>query len=172
MTDASLLTDDLRALIGRSTALGTVEVTLRAVRRSIEVYLGAAEAERRTLALAPGDAVPGYVIEALGSDFNVESDGTGLPVVLPNSLLISNEWQFERPFRLGERLVVASRLADISERFGGKFGYSLDFRTEVVFSTPDGEVVAHNGRSMMQYSAAAAAGAAARATGHDGEADL
>ena len=85
--DESLLTPEVRALIGRTTPMGTVEITLRAVRRSLEVYVGAAEAEQRTTNLAPGDAVPGYVIEALGSDFNVESDGNGLPSVLPNSLL-------------------------------------------------------------------------------------
>ncbi|HXU25547.1 MAG TPA: hypothetical protein VN697_16105 [Tepidiformaceae bacterium] len=161
MPDESLLTAEIRALIGRTTPMGTVEITLRAVRRSLEVYLGAAEAERRTRDLVPGDPVAGYVIEALGSDFNVESDGNGLPSVLPNSLLISNEWQFERALRLGEHLTVASRLADISERFGGKFGYSLDFRTEVQFAAPDGEVVARNARSMMQYNAAGNEGAGA-----------
>lgn len=160
MTDESLLTESIRALVDRPRPLGTVEVTVRAVRRAMEVYLGAAEAARRAADLAPGGPVPGYVIEALGADFNVESDGDGLPAVLPNSILISNEWQFERPFRLGERLAIVSRLASVSERFGGKFGYSLDFRTEVQFVAEDGTIVARSGRSMMQYRAEGATGEA------------
>jgi len=152
--DASLLTDDIRALIGGATPLDPVTVTLRAVRRSLEVYLGADEAERRAARLQPGDAVPGYVIEALSS----ESDTPEFPALLPNSILISNEWQFERPFRLGEQLNVAFRLLDIAERFGGKFGYSLDFRTETEFSDSTGATVARSGRSMMQYDAAVAGG--------------
>lgn len=155
MPDASLLTDDIRALIGRAAGLGQVTVTLRAVRRSIEVYLGADEAGRRAASLQTGDAVPGYVIEALSSEW----DTPEFPALLPNSILISNEWQFDRPFRLGEQLDVAFRLLDITERFGGKFGYSLDFRTETEFSDSTGATVARSGRSMMQYDAAAAGGA-------------
>ena len=44
---------------------------------------------------------------------------------------------------------------DISERFGGRFGYSIDFRSEVALSEPvSGAVVARSVRTMTQYSAA------------------
>jgi hypothetical protein len=144
MPEASLLTDEIRALIGQRTELLPVQVTIRAVRRALDVYLGQLEAS-----FQEGDDVPGYVLAALDS----ESEPPALPVLLPNSLLISNEWEFERPLRLGEQLNVAYRIVDISERFGGRFGYSLDFRSEEEFSDASGAVVARSGRSMMQYDA-------------------
>ena len=47
------------------------------------------------------------------------------------------------------------RIVDISERFGGRFGYSIDFRSEVALSEPGlGTVVARSVRTMTQYNAA------------------
>ncbi len=142
MPDASLLTDDVRALIGVPTAMDPVQITLRAVRRALDTYTGSRGGD-----FADGAPVPGYVIAALDS----ESEPPPIPLLLPKSLLISNEWQFERPLRLGEQLDVSYRIVDISERFGGKFGYSLDFRTEREFRDATGTVVARTAHTMMQY---------------------
>ena len=150
MPDESLLTDEVRALVGRATPMLPVQVTLRAVQRALDVYLGNHESAPTT----PGANVPGYVLAALDS----ESEPEPLPSVLPNSLLISNEWSFERPLRLGEELAVNYRITSISERFGGRFGYSIDFRSEEEFVDETGAVVARSGRSMMQYDAAEARG--------------
>lgn len=145
MPDESLLTDEVRALAGKETPIGAVEVTPRALRRAVEVYTGAPPAT----VPAPGEPVAGYVIAALDADYEVET----LPNLMPNSILISNEWQFERPLRMGETLQASYRLVDITERFGGRFGYSIDFRAEVVYRDGAGEVVARSGRTMTQYSA-------------------
>jgi hypothetical protein len=111
----------------------------------MDIYLGEGQA-------APGDGepVPGFVLAALEG----ESDRMDLPDVLPDSLLISNEWQFDRPLRLGEELTVSGRLADITERFGGRFGYGLYFRSETEFRDESGEVVARSARTLMQYDTA------------------
>ena len=148
MPDKSLLTDDVRALVGRATAMLPVQVTLRAVQRAMDVYLG----HQDGAPTEPGASVPGYVLAALDS----ESEPEPLPPVLPNSLLISNEWSFERPLRLGEELAVSYRITNISERFGGRFGYSIDFRSEEEFVDSSGAVVARSGRAMMQYDASEA----------------
>lgn len=148
MPDESLLTDEVRALVGRATPMIPVQVTLRTVQRAMDVYLGHHEGAPDT----PGSSVPGYVLAALDS----ESEPEPLPAVLPNSLLISNEWSFERPLRLGEELAVNYRITNISERFGGRFGYGIDFRSEEEFVDATGAVVARSGRSMMQYDAASA----------------
>ena len=147
MPDASLLTDDVRALVGRATSRGTVMVTPGAVRKAVEVFTGATDA-----GYGDGEEVPGYVIEAL----HTESDPTDLPRLMPQSILIANEWRFTRPLRIGEELSVESRVVDISERFGGKFGYSLDFRSETQFRDATGALVAVSARSMMQYDASQA----------------
>ena len=145
MPDESLLTDDVRALAGKETPIGTVEVTPKALRRAVEVYTGSPP----TTVPAAGEPVTGYVIAALDADYELEA----LPNLMPNSILISNEWQFERPLRMGETLQASYRLVDITERFGGRFGYSIDFRAEVVYRDAAGDVVARSGRTMTQYSA-------------------
>ncbi len=143
MPDQSLLTDDVRALIGSETPSGTVEVTLRGWRHAVEVYTGRIPDQTP----APGDPVSGYAIAALETDY----EATELPNLLPNSILIANQWEFERPLRMGESLDASYRLVDINERFGGRFGYSIDFRAEVVYRDAAGAVVARSGRTMTQY---------------------
>lgn len=147
MPEVSLLTDDVRALIGRATSRGVVRVTPGAVRKAVEVFTGVTDAS-----YAVGEEVPGYVVEALHTD----SDSSDMPRLLPQSILIANEWRFTRPLRMGEELTVESRIVDISERFGGKFGYSLDFRSETQFRDGNGALVAVSARNMMQYDASEA----------------
>jgi acyl-CoA thioesterase FadM len=77
-----------------------------------------------------------------------------VPDLMPNSVLISNEWEFRRPLRVGDALTARSRLADISERFGGQFGYGLYIRTEVELRDMTGELVARTATTLMQYDAA------------------
>ncbi|MGE0599399.1 MAG: hypothetical protein AB7J35_06850 [Dehalococcoidia bacterium] len=148
MPDQSLLTDEVRALIGSETVSGSVEVTLRGWRHAVEVYTGRVPDETP----APGDPVSGYAIAGLETDY----EATELPPLLPNSILIANQWEFERPLRMGEKLQASYRLVDINERFGGRFGYSIDFRAEVVYRDADGNIVARSGRTMTQYDPAEA----------------
>lgn len=150
MPDESLLTAEVRALVGRETPLGRVQVTPKAYRRAMEVYTG--QVPRSTP--GPGEVVPGYVIAALDS----EAPAPAIPSLLPNSILISNEWQFERPLRMGEDLDSVHAIVAVNERFGGRFGYSIDFRTEVVFRDAAGSAVARSANTMTQYSAAGADG--------------
>ncbi len=146
MPDESLLSDEVRALVGREQVLGQVQVTPRSVRRAIEVYTGRVP---KTLP-AEGEDVPGYAIAAFEGDYESEP----LPSLMPNSLLIANEWSFERPLRMGETLEAVHVIAGISERFGGRFGYSIDTRTETQYKDAGGNVVARSAFTMTQYSAA------------------
>jgi hypothetical protein len=155
MVEESLLTPELRSWIGRETEAVSVRVTRRAVERALDVYYGA-----RPGRLAPGDPVPGVVLAAL----EPEADHLFVPQPLPDTLLISNEWEYERPLRLEEELTARTRMADISERFGGRFGYSLYVRTDVEFRDAAGALVARAARTMMHYDASSARGG-----GDDGE---
>jgi hypothetical protein len=148
MPDESLLTEEVRALVGRETPLGRVQVTPRAYRRAHEVYAGGTPDE----VPAEGEVVPGYVVTGLES----ESEAPAFPQLLPNSLLIANEWTFERPLRMGEWLEMVHRVTDVRERFGGRFGYSIDVLSETAFFDAAGQLVARSGRTMTQYSAAEA----------------
>lgn len=143
--EQSLLTDEVRALIGKGTEPVRLTITRRQVARARELYTGVAgrwDGE-------DGELVPGYVMVAL----EPEGDGLHVPDLLPDSLLISNEWIFERPLRLGEELTIAQRLADFNERFGGQFGYSIHVRTEAELRDTTGAIVARSVRTLMQYDA-------------------
>ena len=146
MPEESVLTPEIQALVGTEAAPLHVRITPRIVQRAMETY------ELRPRALADGDPVPGMVVVALQS----EAEMVAPPNLLPNSLLIGNEVDFERPLRMGEDLVVVSRLADIRERLGGRFGYSVYIRTENEFREPGGAVVARQAQTMMYYDASAA----------------
>jgi hypothetical protein len=149
MTEESLLTDELRALIGSATPPGRARITRKGVARATEVYYGSP-----LTGLEEGDIAPGVAIAGIES----EAEGFQTPNVMPNSVLVSNEWEFLRPLRVGEELSAQTRLADISERFGGRFGYSLYFRTDVEFRDSAGELVARSSNTLMQYDARNARG--------------
>lgn len=146
MPDASLLTEALRGLVGRETALGSAIVTPRAFKRAVEVFTGSPPA-----VIPPeGAPVPGYVLAALETD----SEPPGLPPIMPNTLVTADEWSFDRDLRMGELLQASFLIVDMKERFGGRFGYSIDVRSESVFRAPGGAAVARNTRTMTYYSAA------------------
>jgi len=143
--ERSLLTDEVRAAIGRATDPIRVRLTPRVVARTMDVYLGHHEDVPAEGAEAPGFAIAGL---------ETESGSLELMDLMPNTLLISNEWTFERPLIVGEEFEARTVLADISERFGGQFGYSLTVRTEVTFTDTTGAIAARGARTMMQYDAA------------------
>jgi hypothetical protein len=148
MPDASLITEEVRALVGTERGRSLVQVTARMVQRTEDVYLGSHGPPR-----ADGDEAPALVLMALDSFVDQEE----FPTLLPDSLLVSNEVSVDRPLRVGEELEAVNRLADVYERFGGRFGYSIYFRGEVEFREPGGgPVVGRSARLMMQYSAASA----------------
>jgi hypothetical protein len=146
----SLLTDELRGFIGRSGPVVTVYVSAGAVQRAADVFRGT----REGLRLEPGAPVPGFVLAALESDV----PRIDLPDPLPKSLLVSNEWHFERPLRLGEALRAQARVADITERLGGRFGQALYVRTEVEFRDDADALVARSSMTLMHYDPSGAAG--------------
>ena len=149
MPDESLLTDKVRASIGRASEPATARITRRMAQKAMDLYLG-----HHDRPLVEGGPVPGVILVAL----QAEGEQVESPDLMPNSVLISNEMQFERPLLLGEELTIQSRIADITERFGGRFGYSLYLRTEVDFRDPAGELAARTVQTLMYYDAAGGRG--------------
>ncbi len=142
MQDQSLITDAVRALVGRRAVLEPQTVTRRAVQKAMDLYLG-----HQRGAPEVGEPAPGFVLAALELGNDVEE----FPQLLPNSMLISNEWQWERRLIVGETLRSESIVADISERFGGRFGYNITVRREIVLTGADGAVAARSVNTLMYY---------------------
>lgn len=151
MVEESLLTPEVRALIGKEDSPVRVRVTRRGTERAAEVYFG----RPVKIDAQPGEDVPGYAIAALESD-PVPDSAANFPSLMPNSVLVSNEWLFERPLRMDEELFAVRRLADVTERFGGQFGYALNVRTETVYRDDAGKTVASSAATLMQYDAKSA----------------
>lgn len=145
MPEESLVTPEIQALVGKHGEAGTARVTRRALDRAWDVYFG----EFFPGELQPGDPVPGVVVAGIEN----EAERLEVPSLLPNSLLVSNEWEFDRQLRFEEELTARSRIAGITERMGGRFGYSIYIRTEVEFTGADGRPAARVVTTMMQYDA-------------------
>jgi hypothetical protein len=145
--EQSLITEEVRGLVGRMGPPAEVIISRRQLAHALETFFGSTAGVER---LSEGDEVPGVVLIALQGD----ADGVAFPSLLPNSLLISNEMTLERPLRLGERLIARSRLADVTERLGGRFGYGLYVRSETVFADGAGPV-ASVAQTLMYYDPAA-----------------
>ena len=138
MADQSLITDEVRSHIGRTTDLRPVVVTVEAVARAVGVYGGEVPQE---------GIAPGFVLINLAP----EGQSLRLPDLMPASLLISNEFALERPLQVGEALQARSRIADISERLGGQFGHALYVRTDIEFFDHEGALVGRSASTMMHY---------------------
>jgi hypothetical protein len=138
MADQSLITDEVRSHIGRTTELRPVVVTIEAIARAAGVYSGDVPQE---------GIAPGFVLMNLSP----EGQSLQLPKLMPASLLVSNEFSLERPLQVGEELQARSRIADISERLGGQFGHALYVRTDVEFFDGGGALVGRAANTMMHY---------------------
>ncbi len=138
MPEQSLINDEIRSHLGRTSEFRPVEVTREAVARAVSLYGGE----------VPQDGiVPGVVLMNLAP----EGQPLRIPDLMPAALLISNEFALERPIQLGEKLRTRARIADISERLGGQFGHALYVRTDVEFFDDDGTLVGRSSSTMMHY---------------------
>lgn len=153
MSDESLLTDEVRAFVGRATEPVTVRITRGHVRRAMLAVTG--DASRIP---ADGEIVPGYVLAALDGD----ADLLETPRVLPSGVLVGTDWAVERPLRMGDEFTAVRRIADVSERLGGRYGHTISFRVDVEYRDADGALVARASLQTNQFDPANA-----RPTGDD-----
>lgn len=110
----SLLNDAHRARIGVPSPPVHVVVEPEEVRR-LCAALG--ETDPR---YAPGTGIaPPYIIGSLGGGGSWDFEG------LPQRLMTQQEWKVHRELRVGEHLTAVSRLVDVRERLGGRYGHSV-----------------------------------------------
>jgi len=142
MADASLLTDEVRSFIGRTTDPVTVQVTRAHVRRALLAVTGSAEGLP-----AEGEPAPAFGLAALEGD----TEPLATPSILPSGVLSATEWALERPLLVGEELTAVRRIADVSERLGGRYGHSLYFRVEVEYRDAAGAMIARSSLQTTQF---------------------
>lgn len=143
--EASLLTPDVLAIVGTGPDPVPVVVTPGAVRRSLEVLLG----DGHGLRFEPGDDVPACALIAIQPEGNERP----MPDLMRDKLELGNEFDMVRPLRLGETVLVRSRIGPITERFGGRFGYSLTIRMDTEILDQAGALIARVSTLAMQYDA-------------------
>jgi hypothetical protein len=142
MGDKALVTDEIQAMVGRTSTPVRVVVTPNVVRRTMDTVYGG-----RSTAPPEGVEVPGIVLMGL----EIEAEPLRVPDLLPASLLVGNEWSFERAPRVGEALTVFTRLDSIAERFGSRLGHSVHVRSSVEFADEAGSVIARASRTLAYY---------------------
>ncbi len=140
--DESFITPELQSRVGVPSEPILVEVTPAVVGRLWHV-LGRAPNE------AP-DRVPPAVLVMPDAGREVSA----LPALPANSLVTGEDWEMRRNLRIGETLTATNRLADLSERFGGRLGHTLAVRHEWTFEDAGGAPVAVTRRAMAYYRAA------------------
>lgn len=139
--EKSLLTDEVRALIGKQTDAVTVTVKEEDARRMRDV-LGDTDPR-----WAEGTGVaPPYAIAAFGG-----RPSRNMPFIMPSGLLTQQEWKFSRPFRVGEQLQSTTQVSDIRERLGGRYGHSVLVTTSTDYHDADGNHVASALSTLTQF---------------------
>lgn len=148
MTDErSLITDEMRALIGVSSGSSTFTIERLAARRLAEALDEDADA------VAQAGAPPSYYVAA----FETQMAAAGHAFDLTGGVLAGDEWEHRRPLRWDEQITGVGRVADVYERFGGRHGQTVYLRYEWTFTDAAGEVVAVGRRILARYQVAAEA---------------
>jgi acyl dehydratase len=138
LMDQSLITAELRAQVGRPLPERRITITPDLVRRVREALAGGP--------VADDDRVPPALI------FTLEDDrGPLLPGLPESGLLTGDEWEWQRPFRVGETMTARTRLADVNERLGGRLGHALFLRYDCLITGEDGEPAAYARRSTAYF---------------------
>jgi len=137
----SLITDDVRAMIGSEAAPRSLVIDPIVGRRLAEALGEAPDA------IAAAEFAPAFYFSAFESFI----PPTGITGELASGVLAGDEWEQFRPLRWGERIVSSGRIADIYERFGGRHGQTLYLRYEWRFTDERGELVAVSRRIFARY---------------------
>ena len=146
--EETLLTPAMTAQIGREGEPISVEISREATRRMAEA-LG--EDDPAVIAALEGDdpraVVPPYALLTVVTRMRQVS----APDLPGHGLLAADEWRYDAPVRLGDRLRVVPKIADIQERIGGRVGHSLFVHYEWSCTNQDGDTVARVHRTVAYY---------------------
>ena len=146
--DASMITPAMQAAIGREAGRFMIEIDADLVRRLAEALevddpgLRAA-LERNEI----GAEVPPWAILTHYGRLRPDS----VPDAPLRGLQAADEFTILAPIRIGDRLTVVQRLADVQERIGGRVGHSLFVHHEWSYTNQHGAVVARTRRTRAHF---------------------
>ena len=138
----SKITDEHRAMIGKRSE--PIEVTPRTAdaRRMRDLL------DDRDPRWADGTGVaPPYILAMVEPRLPAELS----PQVLSSGILTQTEWTFSRPIRLEEPLQAVTRLIDVRDRLGGRYGYSVLVMFQTSYLNREGEEAAASLRTITQF---------------------
>ncbi len=139
--ERSLITDEMRALVGATSGSSTFTIERLTARRLAEALGEDAEA------VAQAPSPPSYYVAA----FETQMAGAGQAFDLTGGVLAGDEWEHRRALRWGEQITGEGRVADVYERFGGRHGQTVYLRYEWTFTDANGKVVAVGRRILARY---------------------
>jgi hypothetical protein len=139
--ERSLITEEVRALVGVSSGSSSFTVERLTARRLAEA-LG-----EDVDAVAEAEAPPSYYVAA----FETQMAGAGAAFDLTGGVLAGDEWEHRRPLRWGEQITGSGCVADVYERFGGRHGQTVYLRYEWTFTDAAGDVVSVGRRVLARF---------------------
>ena len=146
--DESWITPAMEAAIGQKVGEFTLEIDPELVWRMVQALeVDDSELQAAIESGEPGAEVPAWAI--------LTYYGRLRPAPVPDApergLQAADEFTILGPIRLGDRLTIVQRLADVQERIGGRVGHSLFVHHEWDYTNQDGETVARTRRTRAHF---------------------
>ena len=144
MTQDSVITDEMRAMIGVESEPSVYEIEKEPIRRWADaigdanpLYHDEAYARERGYRglVAPPAFVAQYAFPVKRAEFNL-----GFKSPFERSLNGGNEYEFFKPVQSGDVLTATRKLVELLER-GGRMGNMLIMISETTYKNQDGDVV-------------------------------
>jgi hypothetical protein len=141
----SLITDEHRAVIGQRGEPVKVVIREEDAKRMRDLLM---DTDPR---YADGTGIaPPYVLSGLAGG----RPRGNVPQILPGGILTQTEWQFFKPFKIGDELQAYGKVFDIRDRLGGRYGYSILVMTGTDYVDSEGDTVASSIMTITQFNPA------------------
>ncbi len=148
--DESLITPAMEAAIGSEGEPRVVTIDKELVQRLMHA-LGEDDADL-IAAVESGDTsypVPTYALLTTSTSQRQLT----VPDAPERALMAADAWEVKADIHLGDTMTIVPRLADISERIGGRVGHSLFINHEWVYTNQDDVEVARVRRTVTHFKA-------------------
>ena len=154
MTEDSVITDEMRAVIGVESEPSVYEIEKEPIRRWAEAIgdpnpLYCDEEYAKSKGYRSIIAPPGFIAQYA---FPVKVGGGQRSFNSPFTRMLNggNDYEFMKPIQAGDTISATNKLADIRER-AGRMGKMLIITSETTFKNQDGEIVSKARSTGISY---------------------
>ena len=144
--EESLITPAMQAIIGVETEPETIEISRELVYRLADA-LGDEAVKERLRSDDPNPSVPHWAVMTFQSRFRQQR----VPDMPPRTIMAAEEMQVFAPLHVGDKLTIASQVADIQERIGGRVGHSVFVHHQWTYTNQDGKLVGRMRRTVSGF---------------------